>query len=321
MTLILTAINAACVVQASDRLTTKWREQRFFGEHDPIANKTVIYLAYDGPMVISFAGTAYVGNEPTDNWIARKLAGGALGSMPDGRTAAFSFQRLPIRTFNEACWLLERAIDGEPAFSASGLEVTIGGWRIRRRRLVQTLLAIIKTKNGTLRHGHMRLRIADFGSAFCSIGVDLDPADVKAMRADHPDQQAMLVDSATRSAFLAELIVRISKSNRAVGSDVISVEIPRWQPEGPRIITICFRPQTERYAALLGAMTYPIPFPTAFWPWIVTPMGWRAPTVSTGHAMVPYFSGWEFVHQAPAASPPRGLLHAESSVQRPKPPR
>jgi hypothetical protein len=47
MTLILTAINAACVMQASDRLTTKWRAQRFLGEHDPIANKTVAYLAYE----------------------------------------------------------------------------------------------------------------------------------------------------------------------------------------------------------------------------------------------------------------------------------
>jgi hypothetical protein len=67
MTLVLTEINAAYVVQASDRLITKWRGPRFLGEHDPIANETVICLAYDGPMVISFAGIAYGGDEPTDN--------------------------------------------------------------------------------------------------------------------------------------------------------------------------------------------------------------------------------------------------------------
>jgi hypothetical protein len=210
MTLVLTAINAACVAQASDRLTTKSLGQRLLGEHDPIANKTVICLTFDGPMVISFAGMAYVGDEPTDNWIARQLAGREPNRMPDGSTAAVSFQRLPTRTFNQTCWLLQQAIGAEPAFNApQGLEVAIGGWRIRRRRLVQTLLAIVKTKNGTLRHGHMRLRTAAFGSAFLSIGVNLVLADLNAAMAAHPDQRALLADPATRSAFLAEIIVRI----------------------------------------------------------------------------------------------------------------
>src|SRR5207248_543278 len=102
------------IVQASDRLITKWRGRRLLREHDPIANKTVICLTYDGPMVISFAGTAYVGDEPTDNWIARQLAGCVPNRMPDGRSAAVSFQRLPTRTFNGACWLLQQAIDTEP---------------------------------------------------------------------------------------------------------------------------------------------------------------------------------------------------------------
>jgi hypothetical protein len=298
------------------------RGRRSLGEHDAIANKTVIYLTYDGPMVISFAGIAYVSDEPTDNWIARQLAGRAPNRMPDGRTAAVSFQRLPTRTFNEACWLLQQAIDAEPAFNAShGLEVAIGGWRIRRRRLVQTLLAIVKTKNGTVRQGHMRLRTAKFGNAFLSIGVDPGLADVKAAMAGHPDQRALLTDAATRSAFLAEMIVRTSRSNQVVGSDVMAVEIPRWQPDGLRRVTIRFRPGVQRYAALVGGVD-PIPFPAAFWPWIVTPMGTRAPTVSTGgDGMVLRFCGWEFVHETPVATLPSGLLYAESSIQRPGPPR
>jgi hypothetical protein len=55
MTLVLIAINHACIVQASDRLTTKVRGLGVLGEHDSIANKTAIYLASDGVMVISFA--------------------------------------------------------------------------------------------------------------------------------------------------------------------------------------------------------------------------------------------------------------------------
>ena len=162
----------------------------------------------------------------------------------------------------------------------------------------------------------MRLRTADFGSALCSIGVDPLLADLEAARAAHPDQRALLTDPATRSAFLAEMIVRTSRSNQAVGSDVISVEIPPWQPDGLRRVTIRFIPEVERYAALVGGAA-PIRFPAAFWPWIVTPMGMKAPTVSTGgDGLVFHSCGWDFVHTAPLAALPRGLLHAESSIQR-----
>src|SRR5260370_36839046 len=109
MALILTAINADCVVQGSDRLTTKWPAQRFLGEHDPIANKTAIYLAYDGPMVISFSGTAYVGAEPTDNWIPRQLAGGTITPTTDGPTAAFAHQHRPEPTLKQPSCHFHRA--------------------------------------------------------------------------------------------------------------------------------------------------------------------------------------------------------------------
>jgi hypothetical protein len=102
----------------------------------------------------------------------------------------------------------------------------------------------------------------------------------------------------------------------------MSVEIPRWQPDGLRRVTIRFRPEVERYAAVVRGADDPVPFPAAFWPWIVTPMGTRAPTVSTGGVgMVLHSCGWEFVHEAPVATLPRGLLYAETSIQRPKPPR
>ena len=81
MTLIITAINGACVVQVSDRLTTvKARNSEVISDHDPCANKTIVYVARDGYMSISFAGIAYVGTCPTDDWLAIQLAGAILSA-------------------------------------------------------------------------------------------------------------------------------------------------------------------------------------------------------------------------------------------------
>ena len=43
--------------------------------------------------------------------------------------------RILTRTVNQAIWMLEKAISSENSFSY-GIEISIGGWRIRRRRLI-----------------------------------------------------------------------------------------------------------------------------------------------------------------------------------------
>jgi hypothetical protein len=47
-------------------------------EHDPLANKTVLYLAADAAVTLSYMGDAYLDGVPTDEWIARCLRGDAM---------------------------------------------------------------------------------------------------------------------------------------------------------------------------------------------------------------------------------------------------
>jgi hypothetical protein len=293
------------------------------GEHDAIANKTIVYLAKDGPMVISFAGVAYVGSEPTDDWIARQLAGREPQRLPDGRIMSVTFGRFPARTFNQACWLLQSAVAAERVFEG-GLEIAIGGWRIRRHRLVQTALAIVKTGQATVRQGHMRLRTKAFGAAFLKIGADFNLSEVKGLPADHPVWSTRPFDAAVLSAAisddLAETIVNKAKSNRAVGSDVMAVEIPRWEPDGIRKVTIRFKPQVERQYTIQGSSVIGR-FSAAFWPWIVTPMGVQAPSISTGGGGGLRLCGWQIIFEAPGANNSPGLLSAHFSLQRPGPAR
>jgi hypothetical protein len=74
VTLVLTVVSNGCVVQASDRLVTVNGK-----EHDPLANKTVIYIARDALSVIGYSGLAYLDSIPTDQRIAEILHGESFG--------------------------------------------------------------------------------------------------------------------------------------------------------------------------------------------------------------------------------------------------
>jgi hypothetical protein len=82
MTLILSHVNSLYSVQVADRKVVL--EDKGLPEYDPTANKTVVYCAVDGLVSISFAGHAYLGGMPTDEWLATFLWGQPIHKGPDG---------------------------------------------------------------------------------------------------------------------------------------------------------------------------------------------------------------------------------------------
>lgn len=92
MTLVLSFACRGIVVQVADRLVSQLRG-RALTPLDPIANKLLIYRARDAMVSIGYAGQAFIGRVPTDEWIARLLSGVALerngtsgGGVRVGRT-------------------------------------------------------------------------------------------------------------------------------------------------------------------------------------------------------------------------------------------
>ena len=81
VTLVLTLMSMHFVGQVSDRLVTLARTR---DKYDPLANKAVLYLATNAFVMGSYTGPAYVGEIPTDEWIAESLTGASL-HRPDGR--------------------------------------------------------------------------------------------------------------------------------------------------------------------------------------------------------------------------------------------
>src|SRR3972149_3397682 len=76
MTLILSRSSHRFVLQLSDRLITQGTAQ-----FDRTSNKTIIFFAFGGFASLSYTGIAFVGDIPTDQWIAQQLTDSNLAQF------------------------------------------------------------------------------------------------------------------------------------------------------------------------------------------------------------------------------------------------
>jgi hypothetical protein len=119
MTLILTCLTPRYVLQVADRRLTTRNPQRPESLHVVDDHRNKIVLLNDS-MVFSFSGHAEIGQENTDNWLARRLAetdNPNLGLKNIQRAATDYFKCLPIskkakrHAFVAASWTRNK--DGE----------------------------------------------------------------------------------------------------------------------------------------------------------------------------------------------------------------
>lgn len=73
MTLLIKAITRKWAFSISDRLLTQ-KSQNRYSPFDKASNKSIVFFPNDGFVTISYTGTAYIGNIPTDRWISEKLS-------------------------------------------------------------------------------------------------------------------------------------------------------------------------------------------------------------------------------------------------------
>jgi hypothetical protein len=129
MTLILTLASRACVLQVSDRMLSRNQRPLY-----PASNKTVVSLARDGMLTMSYTGPARLGEVAADDWIARQIAGVADWGPPP--VAWLMQRRLPQwldvgRTVHRLAEGLTRAFRDEvPAvWRSAAFELAVGGWQ------------------------------------------------------------------------------------------------------------------------------------------------------------------------------------------------
>lgn len=137
MTLILTAIAPRFVVQVADKLVSK----KFRGKvssYDELSNKSIILVTHDGIFTIGYAGLAYINGQPTDNWLVNIIDKHALGPGKNAnRPPAHRFggPHVNYKIFN-IVWRIKNAIAAiqSTAINQEGIEISIAGWWLRRKR-------------------------------------------------------------------------------------------------------------------------------------------------------------------------------------------
>lgn len=278
MTLIASTVTEREAYQVTDRLVSRGAE-----EFDPTANKSLIFVGPVWNVVMSYTGTAYIADLPTDEWIAEKLLKKELPRMgpPAGPVVPWT-QPFPVpynsvpdyqipetpsieygrqRTYlNLGAALFHLMDEIDRAFAAAmtqqqkelGLEIVVVGWewkvarpkkRDARKRLKQSAQPVL-------------FRLIKTKEAPCyratSVPRTLDDdgyTDLAPDRNVEPDDVRLLKELLSQTdrsidKILIELVRGISaKHPDAIGSDLMTVVIPHPRKRG---ILVNFDPSTSQ---------------------------------------------------------------------------
>jgi hypothetical protein len=282
MTLNLIGTAYGSVVQVTDRLVTR---ERPFEKFDPAANKNVIFLARNGLLTIGYTGRAYVGDQPTDRWIARKLALDET-LQDDGSGAVHTGFGRPKRWMNigqamkhlaeelTRAWRDHNYEIGKMQVFASGFQWPAAGWTWKLGRSRPVIWEIMS-----------RASRPEFG-AFpveryfgWERGLVTVAALPRAALSDHSLRSLAgdLALSETPEAIIARMVSAIreaSSQHNVVGPDCMSIHLP--SPRLSRVVTCGYEPSEQSEGAAP---------PFAFTPWVVAPDQTLAPTILNGFTL------------------------------------
>lgn len=294
MTLILTKACALYAAMAVDRRLTTDGGALF----DYHTNKVVVFSDKNAVVTLAYTGAAYIGERPTDVWLAETLTG---LSFPEGRRGPGSAPAMMTIPYTQRYWGqrlrdLRDALDKLPArldaSSRSGwirhpFEILGTGFEWNRGVVRPFTAALSKSGNSTT------FAIAEPSrGAFRSRGdqhpVVLQIAPAENLRRNDRDDMvragtlpghAVGTRAVDRTSALVGVIRSVAGRNSLVGPDATTVFIPR--PIGrPPPIEIRYWPAGSEKGDVAGVDgTVRITAPVAFTPWVVSPGCIRAPSV------------------------------------------
>ena len=269
MTYSITYVSGAYIHHVSDRLVTIARG----GHWDRAANKSIVYRGLDGYFTASYSGLAYVGDLPTDHFIAQAFHGEPIPNPPPlaGWFDSAGGTRRQ-HTIGSAFARLETRLAGEGALPA-GIEVVASGFQTRRNAWRAFSWRLVRSPEGRL-----------------SMQRDLCPT-THSMLVTNP---APIVDPRGGDAVVAALMPR--EADPVFASDLLASEVRRSaeivrRSEGvDRIGTTCVTVSLAppHYPDPRARVRY-VPPPEsgpdasdAYTPWVVEPDALHVPIRITG---------------------------------------
>ena len=287
MTLIISKASKDYILQVSDRLVTM-SQQPF----DPLANKTIIYCAFNGILTISYTGRAFLGGIPTDQWLAEKLLGMTLPrdhkpTSFGGCKTKFLYVGPAMKELKDS---LNKAIntDIEPKFRQDWIEksfdLCVEGWVWGSKGNYWPFLASISKppKSYTFeyriepRRWYLGGKYRVSAAPSTNISKDVLQSLTDKLANNNSDEA---------EANLVFTIREVSKSNPLVGADCMSILLPP-PPIAQQIpARVRFIPKKEAIAKLYRKDKQHI-VKVAYSPWLIGPQSFSSPSIISG-------KGWE----------------------------
>jgi hypothetical protein len=315
VTLILAQASSWFASEVSDRLVT--RAGRHF---DPVANKSVIYLAPDGVCSMAYTGLAYIDGVPTDQWIAGVLAGHVfergrppslrLGRIPSWRHIGPTLDNLASRL--TMAWTSER----QRPFGAPMFEVLVTGWQWDRRQRARPIVIGVRKNAG---QSHFRIERAPrhLGRNFVAAATpegNVNPDEIELMRSRL--RAIRSADEAER--ILVDTIRSVSaRPGTKVGADCMSIMIPK---PSLRIVRVRYIPISPARLAIRSRSDDRLLMtaPAAFSPWVIGRDLVHAPSILSGRFAIRL---GQFTVELEAPEPSgSGLRSALGALERPASP-
>ena len=270
MTLVLSVATPAFGIHVSDRLVSKSG-----APHDPLANKSVVFRATDGLIVLGYAGPAFINRLPTDAWIADVVSGGACANGP----SAIAYGAFSVRDVGSSLAELSRRLHAHSTFERLGGEIVATGWQWnakRPRTFARPVLWRLVKQSAQLSWAQLmprhlpdrrtQFRIAATGDWPLTDDAWSELVDkIGSAGPNWEKVESLLIDAIRRSS---------DKRPGTIGTHGMSILV---RPSGYPNAQVRFRPNEPHLGSAFGQAVH-----VAFSPWMVAPDAIHAPSILLG---------------------------------------
>ncbi len=313
MTLIMSLIHTPLAFHVGDRLVTNQEKGRR-KTWDPLANKSVLVLAQNGYMCISYSGLAYINGKPTDQWLAEAAADRqTIPGVQGGLAARFDTTLMP--RIGPALVRVRTAIETDFArqpvrYRRNGMRVIIAGWIMRRRRRLNRQPRPFMVRLRHLGRPGSTLKIDQLPrywdwprqAALWTVGADPGSAIIRLLQ---EIEQAGFLNEDDYEALLVKCIRAVAETDDTVGKDCMSILMGR---QGPFRVRFLPNPDAD------------LDRKAAYTPWVIGPGVMWPPSVLYGGLPTLQAGPYQVTFERVPPVPPSSRVGAYGQPRRPAPP-
>jgi hypothetical protein len=271
VTLVISVATPGYGLHVSDRLVSKAD-----APYDAYANKTVVFRATDGLVVLGYTGAAFLDGIPTDTWIADVVSGGLCADAG----GAIMYGAFPLRDTGSTLAELSRRLRVGRIFEVLHGAVCATGWQWNARRArahCRPVLWILDRGSGALQwHQQMPRHLLERRAEFRMKPIGNWPLGDKAWR----DLKSKVGEAGPDVDLVEEMIVNSigaasEKRPGSIGRHCMSVVVKPGA--GYPNARVRFIPAAAHLGQAFGQDVE-----VAFTPWMVAPDAIHAPALTVG---------------------------------------